>query len=125
MNVCGRFPEAIIQAIPILIKPTMDQAVQELAGDANPLKPHRVVEYQRILDRQDAGAMLTGASEHWHGLREIHASRTGTPFSVGKPPFYTIDKGRAMVEVSKKRGGVAVLGTPTPRAVLLPSSRDL
>lgn len=103
--------EVEIPAISDVIEPRMGQAAELLGKGANPQKPERYVEYERILERKDIDAVVIATTQHWHGLPHILACQAGKHIFVEKPLSHTVVEGRAMVEATKRSGVIAMMGT--------------
>ncbi|MHC4406975.1 MAG: Gfo/Idh/MocA family protein [Planctomycetota bacterium] len=111
LNVMRGFPDVEFPVISDPIEPRMDQTAKLLAEGPSPQEPDRVVEHERLLERDDVDAVLIATTQHWHGLPFIHAARAGKHIFVEKPLSHTVAEGRAMVEAARKAGIIAMMGT--------------
>jgi len=89
----------------------MDQAKEVLARAPHPNRPEAVLDYRRILDRQDIDAVVIATTQHWHGIPYIHACQAGKPIYVEKPLSLTVVEGREMLKAARKHGVLTVMGT--------------
>src|SRR6266511_775755 len=67
------FADVEVVAVSDVIEPRMDQALEIFAKGEHAQKPERVVDYRRILDRNNVDAVVIATTQHWHGLPHIHA----------------------------------------------------
>ncbi|MHB1034917.1 MAG: Gfo/Idh/MocA family protein [Pirellulales bacterium] len=111
LEVFREFPDIDIPVVCDVIEPRMDRASKILDQGRYPRKPEHVVDYQRILDRNDIDAVVIATTQHWHGLPFLHACQAKKHIFVEKPLSHTVVEGRAMVEAAKKSQVVAMMGT--------------
>ena len=57
-----------------VIEPRMEQAAKLLREGPYPHEPERVLDHERILERQDIDAVVIATTQHWHGLPFIQAA---------------------------------------------------
>ena len=106
MRIFSRCPDVEIPVVSDVIEPRMEEARRML-----PQTPEPVLDYRRILDREDIDAVAIATTQHWHGLPFIHACQAGKPIYVEKPLSHTVAEGRAMVKAAAKHGVIALMGT--------------
>lgn len=110
MQIVTRYPDVQVPAISDAIEPRLEQAKAQLARGPNPQSPDAVVDYRRILDRQDIDVVFIATTQHWHGLPFIHACQAGKAIYCEKPLSHTVVEGRAMVNAARKHGITALMG---------------
>ncbi len=105
-----QYPDVEIPIVSDVIEPRMDEASKriEKAG-RGPVQ--RVVEHERILDRQDIDAVIIATTQHWHGRPFIQAAQAGKHIYVEKPLSHTVAEGAAMVEAAEKYPVLSMMGT--------------
>ncbi len=111
MNIFRHFPDVDIPVICDVIEPRLEEAAKVLAREPYPQTPERVIDYRRMLERDDIDAVVIATTQHWHGLPHIHACQAGKAIFVEKPLSHTVVEGRAMVEAARKHGVLAMMGT--------------
>jgi predicted dehydrogenase len=111
LRVMREFPDVDFPVVSDVIESRMDDAAKTLAEGPHPQKCERVVEHERVLDRNDVDAVLIATTQHWHGIPFIQAAQAGTHIYVEKPLSHTVVEGRAMVQAAKKSGIIAMMGT--------------
>jgi predicted dehydrogenase len=104
-------PDVEFPVISDVIESRMDQAAKALSVGPRPQQPERVVEHERVLDRQDIDAVLIATTQHWHGIPFIQAALAGKHIYVEKPLSHTVAEGRAMVQAAEKCKVIAMMGT--------------
>ena len=104
-------PHARLVALCDVIEPRMDERMRQLAEMRDPPNPDRVVDYRRLLDRNDVDAVVISTPQHQHAIPFIHACQAGKHVFVEKPLSQTVVEGRAMVQAARKAGVVAMMGT--------------
>jgi len=111
MPMFASHPDADVVAVSDVNEPRMDQAARLLATLQNGRTPDRILDYRRILDRNDIDAVIIATTQHWHGLPHIHAAQAKKHIFVEKPLSHTVVEGRAMVQATKRAGVLAMMGT--------------
>jgi len=111
LEIMREYPDVEFPVISDVIKSRMDQAAKVLSEGPRPQVPDRVVEHERILDRQDIDAVLIATTQHWHGIPFIQAALAGKHVYVEKPFSHTVVEGRAMVRAAEKPNVIAMMGT--------------
>jgi len=109
--VMKEFPDVEFPMVSDVIESRLNATARLLADGPLARKPECVVEYERILDRNDIDAVLIATPQHWHGLPFIQAAQAGKHIYVEKPLSHTVAEGRAMVEAARKSGVIAMMGT--------------
>ncbi|MHB8864330.1 MAG: Gfo/Idh/MocA family protein [Pirellulaceae bacterium] len=111
LEVFREFPDIDVPVVSDVNEPRMNQAAAVLAEGPIPRQCEQVVDYHRILERNDIDAVLIATTQHWHGLPFIHAAQAGKHIYVEKPLSHTVAEGRAMVDAARQSGVIAVMGT--------------
>ena len=111
LDVMQQFPDVEFPAVSDFIEPRMAEAAKLLAGGPQGREPERILDYERVLDRQDIDAVVIATTQHWHGLPFIRAAQAGKHIFVEKPLSHSVAEGRAMVQAAKKHGVIAMMGT--------------
>lgn len=111
MRILCQFPDCDIPVVSDVIEPRMDEARAVSAEAARPRSTEGVLDYRRILDRQDIDAVILATTQHWHGIPFLHAVQANKPVYVEKPLSHTVVEGRAMVEAAARTGLPALMGT--------------
>ena len=68
-------------------------------------------EYEKLLARDDVGAVVIATPEHWHAIMAIAAARAGKDVYCEKPLSLTIREARAMVSAARRYGIVFQTGS--------------
>jgi predicted dehydrogenase len=105
------FPDVDFPVVCDAMEDRMARAADLLSAAPRSQKPDHVLEYRRVLDREDVDAVLIATTQHWHGLPFIHAAQAGKHIYVEKPLSHTVVEGRAMVAAAQKAGIIAMMGT--------------
>ena len=111
MRILCQFPDCDIPVVSDVIEPRMEEARAVSAQAARPQSTEGVLDYRRMLDRQDIDAVIVATTQHWHGIPFLHAVQANKPVYVEKPLSHTVVEGRAMVEAAAKAGLPALMGT--------------
>lgn len=110
LDVFSQWPDVEVPVVSDVIESRMAEASNLLTKASRPA-PHRELEHERILERNDVDAVVIATTQHWHGRPFIQAALAGKPIYVEKPQSHTVAEGRAMVEAAKKTGVLAMTGT--------------
>jgi predicted dehydrogenase len=104
-------PDAEVVAVSDVIEPRMREASGLVTGVGGGDAPEEMVDYRRMLEREDLDAVVISTTQHWHGLPHIEACQAGKHVFVEKPLSHTVREGRAMVEATRRAGVIAMMGT--------------
>ncbi len=69
-----------------------------------------VMEYERVLDNKDIGAVIISTPDHWHTKIAIEAMEAGKDVYVEKPLSHTIEQAIACRNTVRKTGRVLQVG---------------
>lgn len=111
LEVFAQYPDVDIPVVSDVIEPRMAQAARVLENGDRGRKVDRVVEHERILDRDDIDAVIIATTQHWHGLPFIQAAQAGKHIFVEKPLSHTVTEGAAMVKAAQEYPVLAMMGT--------------
>jgi predicted dehydrogenase len=74
-------------------------------------RAEKVIDFRRILDRQDVNAVVIAAPDHWHAPMTVMACQAGKDVYVEKPIATSVEEGRRMVRAARKYDRVVQVGT--------------
>ena len=111
LDVFLQYPDVEIPIMCDVNEPRMNQLANVATKGTQPSQRDGVVDYERILDRDDIDAVLIATTQHWHGLPFIHAAQAGKHIYVEKPLSHTVVEGRAMVKAARQTGVIAMMGS--------------
>jgi predicted dehydrogenase len=111
LGVFGQWPDVEVPVVSDVIESRMGEASDLLTKDGTRKAPGKVLEHERILQRNDVDAVVIATTQHWHGRPFIQAAHAGKAIYVEKPLSHTVAEGRAMVEAAEKTGVFAMTGT--------------
>jgi predicted dehydrogenase len=77
-------------------------------------------EYERIIERDDIGAVVVVTPDHWHAIISVAAMKAGKDVYVQKPMTLTIREGRIMSDVSRQYGSILQVGIAAAFGTRLP-----
>lgn len=81
--------------------------IEDISGK----RPESVVDFRRLLDRQDIDALAVATPDHWHAPVTIHACLAGKDVYVEKPISHNVREGRLAVEAARKHQRIVQHGT--------------
>jgi len=68
-------------------------------------------DYRDMLLNKDIDAVIISTPDHWHSQPAIEAALAGKDVYVQKPTSLTIEEGRMLADVIKKKGTILQVGT--------------
>ena len=80
-------------------------------------KVDRIVDYRKLLEREDIDAVAIATPNHTHSLIGIHAAQAGKHVYCEKPISHNVWEGRQLVNAGKKYNRIMQSGTQSRSAV--------
>ncbi|MBQ17374.1 MAG: dehydrogenase [Planctomycetaceae bacterium] len=74
-------------------------------------RPEHVVDYRRLLERNDVDALAVATPDHWHAPVTINACLAGKDVYVEKPASHNVREGRLAVQAARKYKRIVQHGT--------------
>ena len=79
-------------------------------------KVDRIVDYRKLLERDDIDAISIATPNHTHSLIGIHAAQAGKHVYCEKPVSHNVWEGRQLVNAAKRYGRIIQCGTQSRSA---------
>ena len=67
-------------------------------------------DYRRVLELEEADAVIVATPDHWHALMTVEACEAGKDVYVEKPVSFCVREGRLMVEAARRNRRVVQVG---------------
>ena len=106
----AKLPDSQVVAICDVDENRSKKLADEIAG-LQGKRPEQVVDYRRLLDRNDVDALAVATPDHWHAPITIHACTAGKDVYVEKPCSHNISEGRLAVNAARKYKRIVQHGT--------------
>lgn len=113
-------PGAAFAAVCDVYQPHRDQGLK-IAGR----RARGCVDHRELLDRRDIDAVVIATPDHWHYQHLADAIAAGKDVYVEKPMSWSLDQGRAMVELVRRSRQIVQVGMQRRSAPGVIAARDL
>ena len=95
----------------VKVKQFIENFYTKKTGKTNYVDVKTYGDYRDMLLNKDIDAVIISTPDHWHSQPAIEAALAGKDVYVQKPTSLTIEEGRMLADVIKKKGTILQVGT--------------